>query len=546
MGLFYGFIKSQRRFFVLLCCVSATYSLGQSILPYFIKHILNQLYGNSAVSHGVILSNIVYLFSFWLSSSAAVIVQGKLLERHLPLLRKTVYLQSIEKLQWMPHARVTEVSPGVLSRKITDLASAAEKIAHFFFVNAINISVVMILTLGLLLTVSPVFALLTLIWLSLHLLNAVSYIRSGSVYTTSSAEVSSHLSGKLVDLFSNIRAVHLFSNQDYEKKYLDKYLRDEEVSHRAVLTHLEKMKIRQSLFSAGFILLSVVLLVIQQLNHHITLGDFSMVLLLIFNVSNVVWSITFQLITLVKDCGIFSAAAKTIFDSTYVPKNTNEGGDAVPHTPVTITFKDISFRYPGADYLFKNLSLEIQSGEKVAISGSSGKGKTTLVNLLLGLYEPSKGEIWINQTNINHFSVEARQQLISYVPQETLFFNRTVLENVRYGNLSSTDEEVYEACRLAQCHEFIQQLEHGYETPVGEKGCYLSGGQLQRLAIARALLKKSPILVLDEPTSSLDKENSTLIEAIIPVVSKQMTLILITHRASTLKCADRIIEINHR
>jgi ATP-binding cassette subfamily B protein len=541
---FYHFVKKQKWHFLLLIIIAAIYSLGQSILPYFIKHIVNQLYLLTYNSRNLLINNIILLISFWLISNIATIIQSKLLAKSFPLLRTNIYYQSIEHLQKLHHSKITHLSPGVLSRKITDLVSATEKIAHFLFLNVTHIIILMTLSVLLLSSVSSLCVVITLSWLILHFLNVLLYLRTGTKYTTRLAETSATFSGKLVDLFSNIRAMHLFSTHEYEKNYLSKYLLQEEQDHRNFLSHLEGMKIRQSLLSALFILLSVVFLIIGQLKNEITLGDFSMVLLLVFNLTSLVWSITFQLVNVIREFGVFTSSIQTIFDkstlikkhSIIIPKTTSDG--------LGISFKDVSFKYPDENYIFKNLNLLIHPGEKVAISGHSGSGKTTLINLLLRLYEPFEGSISINNNNIKNLSNETLQQFISYVPQENLFFNRSILENIRYGCLNATEQEIFEACELANCNEFISKLEKGYHTPIGEKGCYLSGGQLQRLAIARAVLKKSPILILDEPTSSLDEENSRLVEEIIPKVNKNSTLILITHRASTLRCANRVIELN--
>ena len=222
----------------------------------------------------------------------------------------------------------------------------------------------------------------------------------------------------------------------------------------------------------------------------------------------------------------------------------------LPHAkPLRVTngliqFEKMGFEYHHQAKAIENLSLTIQSGEKVALIGSSGAGKSTLTKLLLRFYDVTGGAILIDGQDIREVTQGSLREQISLVPQEPVLFHRSLLENIRYGKLEATREEVIEAAKKAHCHEFIVKLPNGYDTLVGERGIKLSGGERQRVAIARALLKNAPILILDEATSSLDSESESLIQSALKILMREKTTIVIAHRLSTIMQMDRILVLD--
>ena len=195
--------------------------------------------------------------------------------------------------------------------------------------------------------------------------------------------------------------------------------------------------------------------------------------------------------------------------------------------------------------MLHDFTLTIEGGQKVALVGPSGAGKSTITKLLLRLFDVKGGSIEVDGQNITKVTQDSLREAISFVPQEPILFHRTLMENIRYGRLDATNEEVLEAAKKAHCHEFISSLPQGYETFVGERGVKLSGGERQRVAIARAILKNSPILVLDEATSSLDSESESLIQDALNVLMEGKTVIVIAHRLSTIMKMDRIIVLQN-
>ena len=209
-----------------------------------------------------------------------------------------------------------------------------------------------------------------------------------------------------------------------------------------------------------------------------------------------------------------------------------------------IAFEGVNFSYgtPGhEENAVSGLSLVIQPGQKVALVGASGAGKSTILSLLLRFYDPQQGRVLVDGNDLRDLTLNSLREQIGIVTQESFLFHDTIYENIRFGRLDATREEIEKSACLAYAHEFILAQPHGYETLVGDKGSLLSGGQQQRIAIARALLKAAPILLLDEATSALDSESEKMIQSALEQLSKGRTVIAIAHRLSTILGSDMIV-----
>ena len=210
----------------------------------------------------------------------------------------------------------------------------------------------------------------------------------------------------------------------------------------------------------------------------------------------------------------------------------------------SIVFSNVDFSYPGRDPVFTNLNLELRSGETVGVVGSTGAGKTTLIRLLLRFAEPTQGSIeWVGKP-LDQWRLERLRSSMALVDQHITLFPTTIAENIRYGNPGAVDEAVYRAARLAEVSDFVEELPDQWDTLVGEGGHRLSGGQRQRLAIARAVLKDAPLLILDEATSAVDNETEAALQRSINKLSQDRTAVIIAHRLSTIRNADRILVLD--
>jgi subfamily B ATP-binding cassette protein MsbA len=208
-----------------------------------------------------------------------------------------------------------------------------------------------------------------------------------------------------------------------------------------------------------------------------------------------------------------------------------------------IHFENIDFGY-GEKKVLKKIHFSVRAGQMVAMVGSSGAGKTTVTNLLLRFYDPSKGRILIGDTDIRDVATKDLRGQIAVVTQETILFNETIRENIALGRPGASNEEIITAARHAYAHDFIMEKPLGYDTVIGEKGIHLSGGQRQRLAIARAILRNAPILILDEATNALDTESERAVQAALEALMKGRTTICIAHRLSTIQRADNIVVLS--
>lgn len=230
-----------------------------------------------------------------------------------------------------------------------------------------------------------------------------------------------------------------------------------------------------------------------------------------------------------------------IMDET--PEKNPENPIELKNVVGNIEFKNVSFSYNDSKQILKNLSFSIPAGKKIALVGPSGEGKTTICHLIPNFYKINSGEITVDGIDINKISLESLRSHIGIVQQDVYLFGGTIKENILYGNPKATDEEIYEAAKKSNIHDYIMSLEKGYDTEIGERGVKLSGGQKQRLSIARVFLKNPAILILDEATSALDNTTEIFIQKELEELSKGRTTLVVAHRLSTIKNADEIFVI---
>ena len=227
------------------------------------------------------------------------------------------------------------------------------------------------------------------------------------------------------------------------------------------------------------------------------------------------------------------------------PEFTNQNALENINIKGEIEFKNVSFNYRSSDQVLNNISFKINKGEKIALVGESGGGKTTICHLIPNFYQVSEGEVLVDNININNISFKALRRAIGIVQQDVFLFNGTIKENILYGKLDATEEEVIEASKRANIYDYIMSLPNGFDSEIGERGVRLSGGQKQRISIARVFLKNPSILILDEATSALDNTTEIMIQNALNELAKGRTTLIVAHRLSTIKNADRILVINH-
>lgn len=351
----------------------------------------------------------------------------------------------------------------------------------------------------------------------------------------------STLRGKSVDVTTNMGAVWQFARRPFELTLLSGQIKKRRDADIAQWRHSEiGLAINNTLITIAIGYMFVLAFTSLQ-SGSITIGEFVMIVTLVFGMIGTLTFIGNMMNGFVRIYGEIEEGLNEIL----VPHDITDDAKAkiLSVSRGEIVFDAVSFSYQ-SEPIFSNLNVVIPAKQKIGIVGASGAGKTTLVSLLLRQHDVTDGQILIDGQDIAAVTQDSLRESIAIIPQEPLLFHRTIRENIRYGNLDATDEEVMRAARLAQAHEFIIAAPEGYDTYVGERGIKLSGGQRQRIAIARAILKDAPILVLDEATSSLDSESEVYIQKALQALVKDKTVLAIAHRLSTLREMDRIIVLD--
>ena len=356
-------------------------------------------------------------------------------------------------------------------------------------------------------------------------------------------KASSIYTGWLVDAISNIRLVKQFNRADYEKKRLSVLLRQYiNIRGRSMIAWFSSytgVGCFVHICSTIMLIYAVYLWSISRIN----VGDIVFVLMIV----NGGFMYLMELCVHFRRFQVNLAAIQAGLEPFNDKHEIEDEPDAKPLKvkKAEIEFKNVSFAYPNREKLFDEFNLKIKRGERVGIVGLSGNGKTTLVNLLQRAYDIQGGEILIDGQNIKSVTQQSLHKSMAVIPQEAVLFHRSLKENIAYGFDNVSDKKIIQAAKTAYADDFIKELPNGYDSMVGDRGCKLSGGERQRIAIARAVLRNSPILILDEATSSLDSESEHIVSQAVNNLLSKRTVIAIAHRLSTLKEMDRIVYLEN-
>ncbi|MEY2664717.1 MAG: hypothetical protein RIT04_525 [Candidatus Parcubacteria bacterium] len=380
-------------------------------------------------------------------------------------------------------------------------------------------------------------------WILFLFITSYGIARWKLKYSLLTSEADSRVSAATSDALGNHTTIQLFGARGHENNRFHKVVSD--------YARLWRKRWNIDIFSDTiYALFSVVIhftvfyITIKYWGQGgVTVGIFVLAQTYILSLNEDIWNSS----RIIRDMYEAFADSKEAVDVMKLPHEIQDAPNAKAITVSggTVELKNVAFAFDQGNPVIRGVSLAIASGERVAFIGPSGAGKSTLVRLILRFYDIQSGSISIDGQDISKVTQDSLRNSISFVPQDPILFHRTLMENIRYGRLDATDEEVIQAAKLAHCHEFISSFPQGYDTYVGERGVKLSGGERQRVAIARAILKNAPILILDEATSSLDSHSEVLIQEALDVLMKNKTVIVIAHRLSTIKKMDRIIVVNH-
>lgn len=345
-----------------------------------------------------------------------------------------------------------------------------------------------------------------------------------------------------VDSLLNYETVKYFNNEEYEARRYDSFLQEYERADVKTETSLGLLNIGQSVIIAIAVTSLMILTSQGVVSQNLTIGDLVLVnglLIQLYIPLNFMGMVYRE----IKQAFIDMNNMFSLLDTR---RDIVDRSDCIPmESPrPSVEFKNVSFSYDGKRHTLSDVSFTIPFGKTVAVVGESGSGKTTLARLLFRLYDVDEGAIHLDGIDIRNYSQVSYRKSIGVVPQDTVLFNNTLGFNIRYGDPACNSEDLDRVVRLAQLEKFIQSLPEGYETTVGERGLKVSGGEKQRISIARAILKNPPIMVFDEATSSLDSESERQIQLALDDVSKDRTTLVIAHRLSTIIHAHEIVVLN--
>ncbi|MDA7811122.1 ABC transporter ATP-binding protein/permease [Candidatus Pelagibacter sp.] len=387
----------------------------------------------------------------------------------------------------------------------------------------------------------PWYAIITLTTISLYSYLTFQITEWRNEFRKRMNQADNDISTKMIDSLLNFETVKYFNNEKFEFDRLDESLENYELAANQSRHSLSLLNVAQT-----FIIMLGITIMLVMSAYGIKSGDINVGGFVVIN------AYMFQLYqplnwlgSVYREIRQALTDMENMFSLLEVAPTTNDDLNDIPQSnDAEIRFENVSFDYDVRRTIIKNISFNVPNGKKVAIVGPTGAGKSTISRLLFKFYDPKEGNIFINNTNINKISQNSLRKIIGVVPQDTVLFNDTIYYNIAYGNTVATKEEVISAAQNADIHDFVTTLPDGYETIVGERGLKLSGGEKQRVAIARTILKNPKIFFFDEATSALDTSTEKEIQKNLENVSKDKTTLIIAHRLSTAANADNIIVLD--
>ena len=559
----FTYLKPYKTKFILSMLFIALSAFTTSLFPFFLGKMIDaaapgssagMMGGAPSMIEGLGLKDVKWTLNFTLVlifvqlgfqtifSFMRVYLLTEVGEKSLADMRKDVY----SKLLSMPMSYFTEKRVGELSNRISSDLSQIQDAISFTLAEFLRGIFTLVIGLGFIFWISTKLALVMLAVVPVIAVLAVVFgMRIRKMARKAQDQLAE--SGTIVqETFQGISIVKAFTSEVYE---ISRYVKS---VYAVVDTAIANARYRGAFIS--FMIFSVfgaIAFVMWYGANMIQTGELTMGSLTMFVIFSMFVGGTFA-----GFADMFSQLQKTLGATQSVREILRTEGEPVDLTQAAIeppytlkgnvTFKQVAFSYPSRNdvSVLKDITLTVNNGEQIALVGPSGAGKSTIASLLLKFYEPTSGSILFDDKNATEFPLTQLRKQMAFVPQDVILFGGTIAENIAYGKLNASAEEIADAARKANAHEFISKFPEGYETIVGERGIKLSGGQRQRIAIARAILKNPAILILDEATSSLDSESEQLVQEALDNLMKDRTSFVIAHRLSTIRNAHKIVVID--
>jgi ATP-binding cassette subfamily B protein len=474
----------------------------------------------------------------WVLESAFEYLYARLWRNLAQTIEHELRLDAYQHLQNLELAYFEERSTGGLMSILSDDINQLERFLDIGANEVIQVTTTILIIGGIFFITAPNVAGMAMLPMPFILWGSLVFQRRLAPRYAEVREKVGFLNSRLNNNLTGITTIKSFTSEAYEVNRVREESEGYRQSNRqAIALSAAFIPLIRMIILAGF---TALLLYggISASNGTMSAGSYSM---LLFLIQRLLWPLT-RLGETFDQYQRAMASTNRVMNLLDTPLAIHPGNIGLDINQVAgeVSIKNITFGYSGRQPIIKNLSLEIPAGKTIAIVGSTGSGKSTLVKLLLRFYEIENGTISLDGIDIKDLKLTDLRQCIGLVSQDVFLFHGTVIENIAYGNAKATETEIIEAAKIAEAHEFIRQLPQGYDTIVGERGQKLSGGQRQRIAIARAVLKDPPILILDEATSAVDNETEAAIQKSLDRITIDRTTIAIAHRLSTIRNADCI------
>ena len=504
---------------------------------YGVKSLVDSLTAGSAHANGVWLAfgflmlliaadNLLWRVASWTASFTFVGVTGDL--------RRDMF----RHLTGHAPSYFSDRLPGMLTSRITATSNAVFTVENMFVWNVLPPCIATVSAILLIGTVSVAMSAGLIVIAGIMLMAMFRLAAAGKPLHDDFADKAAAVDGEMVDVISNLPLVRAFCGLSYEHDRFDATVERELDARGRSLRYLEKLRLLHAVVT---IVLTIALLawaIMLWQQGGATTGDVVLVCTLGLSILSATRDLAVALVDVTQHVARMTEAIATLL----LPHELKDHPEAEPlvRSGAAVAFNNVAFHYPGGAQVFDKFSLRIQPGQRVGLVGHSGGGKSSLFALLQRFYDIQHGSVTIDGQDISRVTQQSLREAISVVPQDISLFHRSIMENIRYGRPNATDDEVLRAAIAARC-DFIENLPEGMDTMVGDRGIKVSGGQRQRLAIARAFLKDSPILLLDEATAALDGESEEAIREALSRLMRGRTVIAIAHRLATLRNFDRVV-----
>ena len=543
---YWQYLQKFKLLFLLQIIMIGITLLLRMYWSYLLGCILDSLALN--LSKDIIIHQVYHFIYILITIELGIIILSIILDRLYPNLStkilKLLIDDSFAYLQKHSFNFFNKHLSGALITRMQQLENSLETILDIFNYSLINLFWKILFTISILFYFNWLLGLIVLIWLSIFLIINSALTIYKIKFEEAMTKSHTKLGAELTETITGNINLKLFDSFDYELNKFKKLTSDRRKKILKVWNLENKALNGQTIAMAFLEILTIYLSIKLWSIGAITLGITFVIQAYIFSLYGSIWGFgnsirrIFESLTRAQEMVEHLQLEHEVKDVKNAKKlKINKG---------SITFKNISFAYEKKSKgILHKFNLQIEPKQKIALIGPSGGGKSTIIKLLLRLFDPQQGKILIDGQDISQVSQGSLRKNIALVPQDPILFNRSIKENIAYGQPKITMKEIIKASKIAMCHDFIMKTPKKYNTLVGEKGIKLSGGQKQRIAIARAILTKAPILIFDEATSSLDSESELSINKAIKNITKNKTTIMIAHRLSTIMQADRIFVIKN-